>query len=827
MQFFSVRVSSLALCLCSVSVLSASHALAAPVHFAIPAGPLNQAVVTFSRQSGQQVALDSSLAAKATATPVYDTMEPDAALTHLLQGTGLDIDTHQKNMLIVRKSTTAPTKARTHSASAKKEQNTDEHITVLGRAMRLSPAVVPLDITEPTSRIQSNFINNNIIPLASVDDIIKFQPSIWTQNPNGPGMGKAETMSLRGFQDGQYNMTYDGIPFGDASDLHHTTSSLFISHFLGEAQIDRGPGTASTIGNATFGGTVGFRSKTPPSKAGAQLYGTYGSFNTRAGGLELDSGKTRFGKAVLDMQHEETDGYLTNSYEKRSNILFKDEIKLADETSLTIQTTYNKEWQYTTQGATLEDYAKYGKNYGLCKDPTRQCYYGYNPSTYTSDFSYVALKTRLNDWFSLQNSIYTTGFEHEYTESTDSSQRSLDANGVTFYNAAGKKVATYKSDIPGKYADAHFRNYGDTLNLTAKTHYVDVQLGVWADVQKDRRVSYAVDLSKGSIPVPGKTGSPYSYNISDTNTTLQPYLELDIHPLPGMTIKPGVKYSYFHRDYDAALNKSTKQPLNATQTFTSWQPSIAINQRIMSQWSAYGQIARGFLAPPISVFQVGDVGNVKPETTMNYQVGSVYRDKKWMVAADAYYIDFSNYIAAAQISVPGYGTTSTYVNSGGAIYKGLELEAQYVIGYGLSVYGNYSVNSAKYKHTDVRVASSPNMLASFGLLYENERGAYFSLIGKYVGKHWGLDSTTNAAGNTQFANQYKIGSNVTADLALGWRIRNAGSIFREITPSLKIGNLFNNRAISNFAGNQSYGDAPLYWRNPGRSVFFNLAVTIP
>ena len=278
-----------------------------------------------------------------------------------------------------------------------------DHITVLGRAMRLSPAVVPLDITEPTSRIQSNFINNNIIPLASVDDIIKFQPSIWTQNPNGPGMGKAETMSLRGFQDGQYNMTYDGIPFGDSSDLHHTTSSLFISHFLGEAQIDRGPGTASTIGNATFGGTVGFRSKTPPSRAGVQLYGTYGSFNTRAGGLELDSGKTRFGKAVLDMQHEETDGYLTNSYEKRSNIMFKDEIQLAPDTQLTIQTTYNKEWQYTTQGATLAEYDRSGKNYGLCNDPSRQCYYGYNPSTYTSEVSYISLKTRLKDWLSLQN----------------------------------------------------------------------------------------------------------------------------------------------------------------------------------------------------------------------------------------------------------------------------------------------------------------------------------------------------------------------------------------------------------------------------------------
>ncbi|GBQ36223.1 hypothetical protein GOB83_10590 [Acetobacter fabarum] len=49
-------------------------------------------------------------------------------------------------------------------------------MTLLGHAIRLPPTVVPLGIKEPTSRIQSNVINNNIIPLASMDDIIKFQP---------------------------------------------------------------------------------------------------------------------------------------------------------------------------------------------------------------------------------------------------------------------------------------------------------------------------------------------------------------------------------------------------------------------------------------------------------------------------------------------------------------------------------------------------------------------------------------------------------------------------------------------------------------------------
>jgi hypothetical protein len=67
------------------------------------------------------------------------------------------------------------------------------------------------------------------------------------QGANITVIGKAGTMAIRGFQDSQYKVIFDGIPFGDSSDLHHTTGSLFIAHALQQAQIDRGPGTASTI----------------------------------------------------------------------------------------------------------------------------------------------------------------------------------------------------------------------------------------------------------------------------------------------------------------------------------------------------------------------------------------------------------------------------------------------------------------------------------------------------------------------------------------------------------------------------------------------------
>jgi iron complex outermembrane receptor protein len=70
-------------------------------------------------------------------------------------------------------------------------------------------------------------------------------------------------LSMRGFQDGQYNVTYDGIPFGDANGETHHTTSYFPAKVLGGEVIDRGPGTAADIGENTFGGTIGLLSKDP------------------------------------------------------------------------------------------------------------------------------------------------------------------------------------------------------------------------------------------------------------------------------------------------------------------------------------------------------------------------------------------------------------------------------------------------------------------------------------------------------------------------------------------------------------------------------------
>src|ERR1700677_4614971 len=142
-----------------------------------------------------------------------------------------------------------------------------------------APSQGSLVATQPQSIVSGDFIHNNDAPMVNYTDIIKITPSVWTVDPNGPGLMENLGTSIRGFQDGQFNVTFDGIPWGDSNDFTHHSTSYFMPQDIGNVSVDRGPGTASTIGNATFGGTIGVNSKNPLADMTVTPYVSFGSFN--------------------------------------------------------------------------------------------------------------------------------------------------------------------------------------------------------------------------------------------------------------------------------------------------------------------------------------------------------------------------------------------------------------------------------------------------------------------------------------------------------------------------------------------------------------------
>lgn len=243
----------------------------------------------------------------------------------------------------------------------------------------------------------------------------------------------------------------------------------------------------------------------------------------------------------------------------------------------------------------------------------------------------------------------------------------------------------------------------------------------------------------------------------------------------------------------------------------------SVHYMITHHWSAYAQVAKGFLAPNENYFNYAAPGstNLAPQQTWNYQAGTSWQTERMSLSADVYYIDFNNEISSETIA----GQTVFY-NLGGTTYKGVEAEGTYYVGSGFSVYANGSVNSAKDKTTGDWVPFAPNFTASLGAIY-NLHGWYASLIDKWVGR------TYDGGGQT-----IPIGSYAILNGALGYKFVAAQGWLHNVSIKLDFDNLLDNTNIDMSPGSsagtspQYPNGVPLYWTIPQRSVFATVSVPI-
>jgi len=678
-----------------------------------------------------------------------------------------------------------------------------------------APTLTPLDAIQPTSSISQYFIQNNMPPTANYSDIISISPSVQSVQPNGPGLLETQDLSIRGFQDGFYNVTFDGIPWGDSNDFTHHSTSYFMANDVGGVSVDRGPGTASTIGDATFGGTVSVASKSPLADMTLTPTVTYGSFGTSVISGEFDTGKIdKWGGAAgfLDAESSSSDGYLTNEGQDRKNIVAKFEAPVDGVGVLTFFAMYNQIHQNVGVGATAAQIAAYGPSWGLSSDPTSQDYFGYNFDDIHTDFEYIGLTADMGGGWTVDNKVYTYAYWHR-------GHAGLDPNGPspngTPYGA---------DDVPGSLLTNDYRSWGDTLNFTGDYSFGDIKTGAWIDRQFNFRGLANTDETLNDAYVESTPGSLISafYGgrlLNQELTTLQPYVQFDWKPLPGLTVSPGVRYDHFERDVNSTVNVKTpvQTPQVYDNTFDSTLPSLLVHYMITDHWSSYVQAAKGFLAPNENYFNYEAPGstNLSPQQTWNYQLGTSWQTDRLSLSADVYYIDFNNEIGKETIA----GQT-VFFNQGGTTYKGVESEGTYYVGSGFSVYANGSVNSAKDKATGDWVPFAPNFTAALGVIY-NLNGWYASLIDKWVGRTYG-----------DVGQAYPIGSYGVLNGAVGYKFANADGWMHDASLKLSFDNLLNDTNINALAGYTGGGTTqypngvPLYWTIPGFGVFATLSVPI-
>ena len=658
-----------------------------------------------------------------------------------------------------------------------------------------APTQGSLVATQPQSIISQHYIQENAAAGSNYTDIVQIAPSVWSVDPNGPGMMESQSGGpfLRGFANGQYNVTFDGIPWGDSNDFTQHSTSYFMPQDTGSIVVDRGPGDASNIGNATFGGTMAVTSKDPLSATTFTPYTAFGSFNTRLFGAEFDTGAMKnYGdaSAFIDYKNFATDGYLTNAHLRRGNLFLKVIKPISDNTVLTVVSMQNKLHQNVPQGATLANMALYGKNYGLNNNPASQNFAGYNYDDITSDFEYIGLQSRQGDW-KVANKLYTYAYYHNGFNGADPGGAQL--NGTVYGT----------NHVPGQKMTMNYRSVGDLLRLSRTMGPGDLNLGAWVDHQTNNRWNYNYDFTIGATLAANQV-------MSDTLTTIQPYVDYAWKATDNLTITPGLKYVSFRRTLDAAVNQGTGQPYSGDHTWTKALPALTAHYAIQKNWSAYVQLAKGFQAPNLNSFYKTnpDLGSLKPEETMNYQLGTTWASQRLALSADIYQINFKNKIVS---SPSGNGTI--FSNAGGATYKGVEGEGTYYVGQGFSLYGNYSLNSAKDNTNNQWLPNTPKTTAAAGVIY-NQGQLYASLTAKHVGSRFGDTGET-----------IPLAAYTVANFASSYTLKNVASWAKEAKVGFQINNLFNKTDIYAL-GTYDANNNPIYFTLPERSYQLSLSVSM-
>ncbi|MDB5458623.1 MAG: hypothetical protein JWO72_364, partial [Caulobacteraceae bacterium] len=149
------------------------------------------------------------------------------------------------------------------------------------QATVVAPVRSALTATEPQAIITRKFMEESAPRVGDFSTIAAFAPSmIATPQPNGPGLSDGGKISMRGFGDGQFSITYDGIAWGDSNGPSHHGTGFFPNSTIGGVIIDRGPGGATDLGPSNFGGSVNLISLPLENTRSLTQVLTAGSFNT-------------------------------------------------------------------------------------------------------------------------------------------------------------------------------------------------------------------------------------------------------------------------------------------------------------------------------------------------------------------------------------------------------------------------------------------------------------------------------------------------------------------------------------------------------------------
>lgn len=715
-----------------------------------------------------------------------------------------------------------------------------------------------LDAGEPVSNIGSEFIKEFTPPTTDYTEIIKIAPGVVSYNSNGVGLGQG-TVYFRGFIDGDFDYEWDGIPEADTNTPTHHSWAFFPGPWIGSVSFDRSPGTASTIGPSTYGGSINLFSPEVPREQSASFNVSYGSFNTLLLDGQYNSGLLGSHKNLsltLDVHQLTSDGFETLNDLRRDAGDIKVVYNLSNRTTIT---GYSGVLHLFTNTPNNPPYRAqidaYGWKYLLQNnDPTSAFYQKYNRYVVPTDFEYVGVRSvQPHGWvvdvkpyaYSYNNAQYfandakadTTGLATGPNSSTNFITEATCS--AAQYDAPSQQTAAQKKYIDPCAVDKvnSYRKVGEISTISQTSKYGIFRTGLWYEWSTTNRYQIPSDPLTHTDQTYPNFHEEYQVN------SYNPYAEYEWHATKKLSITGGFKYAdyTFNLKQFADDGKKIGDLCPTTTSSTGCVPFVVSssntgvglpsakgNYFLKPYWSVYGQFAKGDEIPPSSVFDVTGGGTSvialpKPQLTTAYQGGTVLTKNRFTLDADYYVVRFQNNYIAQNTGNPdatGYDLES-YVLGPDSTTEGFEAETNVSLTHGFNVYANGTVDKATYRGNGVpaglNVADTPSSTQTLAVTYQAhglDLGVIENRYGSYYDDNSNGPQVISSSGLNNggiYHNQIYITPTTNVNLFLNYTIRKH-SFFDGSKISFSVNNLFNVEQITDVApaGNVTETDTQGY-----------------
>ncbi len=759
-----------------------------------------------------------------------------AAGTYTVETTSTGFGTDVRHNVVVAAGQTASLAVALTVASVS-EEVTVEAEADSSIAVQNAPVKALLDAASARTEITSGYIRDFTSPVTDFSDITQAAPGTVTWSVNGIGNGQAKTY-YRGFADGNYTMTWDGVPFQDSNDPTHHSWAYVPAPAISYVDFDRSPGTASDIGPANFGGSIHMFS---PKLGDAPLLKgseSYGSFNTNEFLGDINFGAFANGKAHfwLEGHHMTSDGYQTNNFQVRTAGTAKFDYKFSDQTYLTlVGTNVIVDSNTPNNDATRAQLAAHGDNFLMESNATNAdgspnaLFYRFYTYHVPTNFEVFTLSSDLGKGWKIEFKPYTYSYSNHQHYQNDQSSETATVNSTSGIDKLNQ-----------------YNRVGGITSVSAASKYGVFRTGFWYEYTNTNR------YQQGSDPrtwVDSPLLSKLKFHEHFRTQSVQPYVEYQLVAIPKWTVTVGVKDAFYQMILKQFADGKTVGNLGCKGTniadcpnfvthgadYNNWLPSFEANYRIRDNWSAYAQYGRGSVIPPSSVFDVKGAQvavTPKPIIASTYQGGSVVKLNRVSFDADYYYIHYQNsYSSFTPSSGPDAGFTYYYQNPASNT-QGVEGEGNFAITNALSFFVNGTYGQAKYESaaavaatgttpavaasTSAWVANTPNYTATEGLTYRDKRFDV-GMFNKTVGDRWNDDGPYH---QTVPLNPFTM-----TNFFFNYTVR-SGSIFDQSRIKFSVNNLLDNHnQVSISPANSVTANGVLYTQNaadtiqllPGRS----------